>query len=278
MVVRSRVTWCPVVDTLVGTSPRSIDHQAFLTTDKGRLPLRVCSSPQRSTTTTKATTPSPSTNTFGHFKSIVLISITVLLVALTALISMGAFQERRVFEALLYQPYAVRTKGQWYRLLTHAFIHADWSHLLVNMFVLYMFGRNVEMLFALVTPLPTILAYLALYIGGILFAALPGLAKRSADPGYRSVGASGAVSAVLFAQILLLPTREVSILFVPIAMPAWVFGILYLVYSWYMDKRGGDHVAHDAHFYGAVFGILFTTALRPDLLYHLGSFQRSLGY
>ncbi len=204
--------------------------------------------------------------------------ITVLLVAFTALISIGAFQERRVFETLLYQPYAVRAKGQWYRLLTHAFIHADWAHLLVNMFVLYMFGRNVEMLYALVTPLPAIVSYLALYIGGVLFAALPGLAKHGGDPGYRSVGASGAVSAVLFAQILLLPTREVSILLVPIAMPAWIFGILYLAYSWYMDKRASDHVAHDAHFYGAVFGILFTTALRPDLLLHLGSFERSLGY
>ncbi|HRH68996.1 MAG TPA: rhomboid family intramembrane serine protease [Flavobacteriales bacterium] len=206
------------------------------------------------------------------------LSITVLLVAVTALVSIGAFQDRRVFEELLYQPYAVRARGQWYRLFTHAFIHADWPHLAVNMFVLYMFGRNVEMLFALVSPVPPTLAYLGLYVGGVLFAALPGLAKHSADPGYRSVGASGAVSAVLFAQILLLPTRQVSVLLVPIAMPAWVFGILYLAYSWYMDKRGGDHVAHDAHFYGAVFGIGFTTALHPDLLFHLGSFERSLGY
>jgi len=206
------------------------------------------------------------------------LSITVLLIAVTALVSIGAFQDRRVYEALLYQPYAVRAKGHWYRMFTHAFVHADWPHLLVNMFVLFMFGQNVELLYAMVTPLPTIVAYLALYIGGILFAALPGLVKHSTDPGYRSVGASGAVSAVLFAQILLLPTREVSILLVPIAMPAWVFGILYLIYSWYMDKRANDHVAHDAHFYGAVFGILFTAALHPDLLFHLGSFERSLGY
>ena len=106
--------------------------------------------------------------------------------------------------------------------------------------------------------------YVALYIGGIIFASIPGMVKHANDPSYRAVGASGAVSAVLFAQILILPTQGVSILFIPIELPAFLFGGLYLIYSWYMDNRGGDHVAHDAHFYGAIFGILFTTAMDPS--------------
>lgn len=203
--------------------------------------------------------------------------ITLVLVAASVLTSMACFQDRRLLDTLAFQPYAVRNQGQWYRLFTHAFVHADWPHLFVNMFVLFMFGRNVELLFSEVTALPAQVVYGTLYIGGILFATLPGMAKYGQDPNYRSVGASGAVSAVLFAQILLLPTRESDMMFIK-NVPNWLFGILYLVYSYFMDKRGGDHVAHDAHFYGAVFGVLFTTALDPDLLLHLGAFQRSIGY
>lgn len=203
--------------------------------------------------------------------------ITVVLVLLSVLVSIAAFQDRRLFEALLYEPFVIQARGQWYRFVTHAFIHAHWPHLLVNMLVLYMFGRNVEMLFGMITGGPVLLPYLGLYLGGILFSSIPSYRKHVHTPGYRAVGASGAVSAVLFAQILMLPTRKVGILLVPIAMPAWVFGVLYLIYSWYMDKRGGDNVAHDAHFYGAVYGVLFTTALEPQLLLSIGSFQRSLG-
>lgn len=190
-------------------------------------------------------------------------TITLVLVAITAMVSVGAFQNGQVFDNLLFQPYAVRERGQWYRLLTHALVHADWGHLIVNMFVLYMFGRNVEVLLPMVTELSPALAYLGLYIGGVLFATLPGMAKHARNPAYRSVGASGAVSAVLFSQILLTPTNHVSVFFIQ-DIPSWLFGILYLIYSFFMDKRGGDNVAHDAHFFGAVFGVLYTAALWPQ--------------
>lgn len=203
--------------------------------------------------------------------------ITIAFVLVSTLVSIAAFNDQRLFTALLFEPYVIHARKQWYRFLTHAFIHANWPHLLVNMFVLYMFGRNVEMLFGMITNGPVLLPYLGLYLGGILFSSVPSYKKHIHDPGYRAVGASGAVSAVLFAQILLLPTRNVGILLVPVEMPAWIFGVLYLVYSWYMDKRGGDNVAHDAHFYGAVYGIIFTAALEPQLLLNIGSFQRSLG-
>ncbi len=205
-------------------------------------------------------------------------SITLLLIILTGAVSLAAFNNPGLFQRLLFEPFVIGVRGEWYRFITHAFIHANWPHLLVNMFVLYFFGRNVEMLYPMIAPgLPVWVSFLGLYVGGILASSIPSYRKHLYNPTYRAVGASGAVSAVLFAQVLMLPTSEVAFLFLPIPMPAWVFGVLYLAYSWYMDKRGGDNVAHDAHFHGAVFGIIYTAALSPDLVMHLGAFQRSLG-
>ncbi len=206
-------------------------------------------------------------------------SITLIIVGITALLSIAAFSDQRLFSALLFEPFVIKARGEWYRFITHAFIHANWPHLAVNMFVLYMFGRNVEMLLPEVTGRPdlVVLHYLLLYGGGVLFSTLPSYQRNIHDPGYRAVGASGAVSAVLFAQIIMLPTSPVRFLFIPFPIPAYVFGILYLAYSYYMDKRGGDNVAHDAHFFGAVYGLLFMILLDPGLVLDIGGFQRSLG-
>lgn len=204
-------------------------------------------------------------------------SITLIIIAVTALLSIAAFNDQRLFSALLFEPFVIKSRGEWYRFITHAFIHANWPHLAVNMFVLYMFGRNVEMLLPYVTGQGVLVHYLLLYGGGILFSTLPSYQRNIHDPSYRAVGASGAVSAVLFAQIIMLPTSPVQFLFIPFPIPAYVFGILYLAYSYYMDKRGGDNVAHDAHFFGAVYGLLFMIILDPSLVLDIGGFQRSMG-
>jgi membrane associated rhomboid family serine protease len=205
------------------------------------------------------------------------LSITILLIVAIALVSVVAFSDQRLFSALLFEPYVMRVRGEWYRVVSHAFIHAHWPHLIVNMFVLYMFGRNVELLYAMVSDRPVWSTYLLLFLGGVVIASLPGFRRHAQDPSYRAVGASGGVSAVLFAQILLLPTTKVTFLLLPIPLPAWVFGVLYLVYSWQMDRRSNDNVAHDAHFYGAVFGVVFTALLDPRLITHVGYLQRQLG-
>ena len=205
------------------------------------------------------------------------ISITLIIVALTALVSVVAFGNRQLFMALLFEPFVVHARSQHYRFLTHAFVHANWPHLLVNMLVLYSFGINVETLLPHLIGRPATLHYVVLYIGAVVISSLPGYYRHMHDPMYRAVGASGAVSAVLFAQVLMLPTTGVSFLFFPYPIPAWIFGLLYLGYSWYMDKRGGDNVAHDAHFYGAVFGLLYMVVLAPELMLDPGGFQRSLG-
>lgn len=203
------------------------------------------------------------------------LTITLGLVVLTSLVSIAAFQDRKTFEGLLFSPYAVQHRQQWYRLFSHGLLHADVMHLMVNMFVLWSFGGAVELLYPIISPLPAGVAYVALYLGGMLFATLPGMAKYRNNPSYRSVGASGAVSAVVFAQVVMLPTHQVSLFFIQ-QLPAWLFGVLYLVYSYAMDKRGGDQVAHDAHFYGAVFGVLFTFALHPPILLDFGMLERSV--
>jgi membrane associated rhomboid family serine protease len=214
---------------------------------------------------------------FGTHQRPVNEPITLILIAASALLSIVAFGDRRLFNALLFEPFVIRARGDWYRFVTHAFIHANWPHLLVNMFVLYMFGRNVEVLLPMISEGSVVLNYLLLYFGGIIFSTLPSYQRNIHDPSYRAVGASGAVSAVLFAQILMLPTSPVVMFFFPVPMPAWVFGLLYLAYSYYMDKRGGDNVAHDAHFFGAIYGILFMVFLDPGLVLDLGGFQRSIG-
>lgn len=205
------------------------------------------------------------------------ISLTSILVVGTFSVSIAAFSDRRLFERLLFDPFVIQARRQWYRFVSHALVHANWGHLIVNMFVLYFFGRNVEMLFGMITGRPATVPFLLLYLGGVVFSSLPSYRKHRLDPSYRAVGASGAVSAVLFAQVLMLPTRTITLLFLPIPMPAWLFGGLYLVYSWYMDKSGGDNVAHDAHFYGALYGVLFSAAMDPGLILDFGAFQRSLG-
>lgn len=203
-------------------------------------------------------------------------SITLLIIIVTALISIGAWQDRRVFLALLFEPFVIRAGGEWHRFVTHAFIHADGYHLFVNMFVLYMFGANVERLYQGLTDGSGALAFSGLYLGGILFSSLVGYRRHIHDPGYRAVGASGAVAAVLFAHILMLPTQSIYLMFIPIPIPSFVFGILYLVYERYMDKRGGDNVAHDAHFHGALFGVVYTAIVEPRLVLELGYLQGGL--
>lgn len=192
--------------------------------------------------------------------------ITLLLLAASFIVSVLAFSNQRLFTDLLFEPFVMKARGQWHRFVTHAFIHANWPHLLVNMFVLYGFGQHVEQALWFYAPAAPALAFAALYFGGILFSSLPAYRRHVHDPNYRAVGASGAVSAVLFAYILMTPTNVIRFLFIPAPIPAWVFGGLYLFYSWYMDKRSRDNIAHDAHFYGAVYGLVFMVILDPGIV------------
>jgi membrane associated rhomboid family serine protease len=196
------------------------------------------------------------------------LSITLAIIVVTAIVSLYALRDRRVFMALLFEPYAIRTGKDWYRFLTHGFVHGDYMHLIVNMYVLFMFGNAVQGEFEAITIGQGTAPFLLLYLGGIILSSVPGYFKHRHDPNYRAVGASGATSAVVFAFILLNPEAKLGLILIPIPIAAWLFGLLYLGYEWYMSKRGGDGIAHDAHYFGALYGIAFTALLDHDAVGH----------
>lgn len=163
-------------------------------------------------------------------------------------------------------PYAVKRNNEWWRFITSGFLHADFMHLFFNMFVLYSFGLALFQYFENLFQELAIYYFLVLYIGAIIISDLSSYIKHHNSPSYRSLGASGAVSAILFAFILINPMSQVLVFFIP--MPGVLMGAIYLGYSWYMAKQGGDRINHDAHFYGALFGFLFPILLKSELFFH----------
>jgi len=197
-----------------------------------------------------------------------MIIINFIIIAITVITSILAWNQQELFSKLKFNPYLTKERKEYWRLISYGLIHADWIHLLVNMFVLYSFGNLVTQYFDLLFPGKSVFYYLILYVGGLLIASAPGFGRHKNNPYYNAVGASGAVSAVLFSSIVFNPMSKIYLFFVPIGIPAVVFGILYLVYSAYMDKKGKDNVGHDAHFWGGVFGFVITIALKPELFLH----------
>ncbi len=193
--------------------------------------------------------------------------MTLTIILITAAVSVLCFQNTGLFTKLLLNPYRTFREKEWWRLISHGFVHADWTHLIVNMFVLYSFGRATEGYFSNLVDLGYIrspmLHFFLLYFGGMLVASIPSMLRHRNDPNYNSVGASGAVSAVVFTSIFFSPLQNLYLYFIP--MPGIVFGILYLVYSQVMARRASDNVNHEAHFTGAVFGLVYPILLEPGL-------------
>ncbi len=194
--------------------------------------------------------------------------ITYGIIIFTVFVSIVCFNNDELFNRLKFNAFDVKHSNQWYRFFSYGFLHSGWVHLLINMVVLYSFGGMVEH----VSKVPKflfgneyILYYLLLYIGGLLFSIIPAYGMHKNDVFYNAVGASGAISAVIFASILMLPTGHISIYFLPIEIPAWMFGILYIVYEFIMSRKAKDNIGHDAHLWGAVYGVVFTLALKPSI-------------
>lgn len=191
--------------------------------------------------------------------------ITIFLVIITALVSILAFQNQELSDKLRFNAWLIYKKQEGWRFLSYGLIHADWMHLMVNMFVLYSFGPFVEEYYRWHYGPPAPFYFLLLYIGGLAFSVAGSFARHKENPHYNAVGASGAVSAVVFSVMVFEPMAPLRIIFIPIDIPAILFGFLYLVYSAWMSKKGTDNIGHDAHFWGAVFGFVFTIALKPSL-------------
>ncbi len=203
-------------------------------------------------------------------------SITIAIILLTVVTSVIAFphdvqsvnsiRKPEWFDRFKFNAYAVSKHKQYYRLISYGFIHANWTHLLFNVITLYFFGRLVELYFSGLWGNLGGLIYLAFYISALIISSLQDLITNRNNSYYNAVGASGAVSAVLYASILFAPNEKLFIFFIPIPITSWIFGILYLGYSYYMSRKKIDNIGHNAHFWGAVYGFIFPIIFFPELI------------
>lgn len=190
----------------------------------------------------------------------------LLIITVTALTSFLAWRSPSLLDSWLMNPYRIYSRGEYHRFLTSGFIHADVGHLLFNMLSLYFFGGIIEQIFSALFGGLGPIYLIGFYLAGILVSDIPSYLKHRFDPGYNSLGASGGVSSVLFAAILFSPLSKIYIYFIPIGIPGFIFGGLYLAYSYYESKQNRGNVNHDAHLYGALFGIVCMIAIYPQVL------------
>lgn len=189
-------------------------------------------------------------------------SINLIIIILTSLISFSAFKNQAILNKYAFIPYQVKYCAEYVRLISHAFLHVDLAHLLFNMFSLYMFGELIE--HQLVLNYGAFLGelhFLIIYFVGALLATVWPYIRNSNNDLYISVGASGAVSSVIFASMLWNPTMEVGIIFLPFYIPSYIFAPIYLAFEYWSLKRGKSNIAHDAHIGGALFGILYVAII-----------------
>jgi len=199
------------------------------------------------------------------------LSSTLVIIAITCAVSLLALGNQKLLLGMLFWPPAVTKQGEYQRLLTYGLVHADFTHLLFNMFTLYFFGTLVERFYQ---ARMGDYGFAFFYTLGLVASILPTWWRHRHDPEYRSLGASGAVMAVLFASILFDPWMLIYV-FAALPVPAIVYALLFVVYEVWADRRGRDRVNHSAHLWGAAYGLLFTLAVDPSLW---GRFLRLLAH
>jgi len=186
---------------------------------------------------------------------------TLIILAVTCIVSFMAFSNRNLIDDLILWPPAIERKKQYWRLVTYGLIHADGMHLLFNMMTLFFFGRIME---PQVNQSLGAFGFVLFYVGGLVISILPTYLKNRHNSNYRSLGASGAVSAVMFAFILYSPWARIYVYFLPV--PAIIYAVLYVIYSVYMDRQGRGNINHIAHLWGAAYGVVFTVVVNPGVL------------
>ncbi|MEL7249929.1 MAG: rhomboid family intramembrane serine protease [Bacteroidota bacterium] len=187
------------------------------------------------------------------------LSITLIIIIMTCVISYQAFSNPMMKAKLLFRPVDA-SRGEWYRFLSSGLIHADWMHLLVNMYVLFAFGEVVEQVFTMVIfgEVWGRLAFIGFYMSAVVISSIPTFFRHQDNFAYSALGASGATSAIVFAYIVIAPWSKLTFLFLPfLSIPAIILGIGYIWYSNYMDGKGIDNIGHNAHLTGAIYGVVF---------------------
>ena len=175
---------------------------------------------------------------------------------------MYAFSNPPVIHAFILNPYETNERKQYYRLLTSGFIHKDHAHLLWNMISFFFFGGVVEQAFQVIFGELGNIYFILLYLLAIIVSDVPTFLRHRNSPGYNSLGASGGVAAVIFASIVLLPLNDICLYFA-LCMPGFILGTLYIVFSYYQGRKANDGINHEAHLYGALFGLIFCAILYP---------------
>ncbi|MFY7707707.1 MAG: rhomboid family intramembrane serine protease [Flavobacteriales bacterium] len=192
--------------------------------------------------------------------------LTLIITAVTAIISYQAFNNYSLFQKLLFNPWSVKNRNEYYRVLSHTLVHSDFTHLAFNMITFFSFGSFLEQYFyALWGQQKGMILFLVLYIGGTIVASLPALRKHSDNSSYNAVGASGAVSAIMMAFMIMFPMAQLRFFFL-IPMPAYIGALVFFAMEHFLQKKGGTNIAHDAHIYGAMAGIIFTMVVDFDYL------------
>ena len=185
--------------------------------------------------------------------------ITFILIGINVIFSIIGFSNKDLVSKTIMWPYGVKRNNQYYRFITSGFLHADWMHLFFNMFTLFFFGLTIEHRFSS-EGLGGNIAYIALYFAALIVSDIPSYLKHNNDPNYRSLGASGAVSAVVFAAIVFDPWSSIY-LYGAIKISAALYAVLFILYCVYMGRKSEDNINHDAHLWGSLFGLAFTLAL-----------------
>ncbi len=191
--------------------------------------------------------------------------ITITIIILTVLLSIRAFKDYNLMDRLIFNPLKVK-EGEWFRLFTYGGIHADYPHLIFNMFTLYFFGMEVERICisALGSNIGSI-SFIVLYISSLVISILPTYFKQKNNSSYRGLGASGAVSSIVFAYVLVNPMNFMGIMFIPVMLPAFLFGIIFLLVSFYLDRKQTGRINHSAHISGGIYGLLYMIAVFSTL-------------
>lgn len=191
-------------------------------------------------------------------------SVNIIIIFSIAAVSFLGFSNQTLFLKFLFKPYSILKDKEWYRFISSAWLHADYMHLFVNLFVLYSFGNYLEYFLNVYYEEQSSVLYLFLFLGSTVVSHIPSYVKHKSNIKYQAVGASGGVSGILFTYILINPLSMLELyLFIPI--PAIVFGILYLWYSYYMSKNNMDNIGHETHIYGALGGMILITIIKPGI-------------
>lgn len=189
------------------------------------------------------------------------ITISAIIIFLTTLgVSLYTmYKNQRLYWQMALNPYLVYYYKKYYKMLTSGFVHADMGHLLFNMITFYFFAFQLEGKIGA-------FSFILIYLGSMVLSNISTVIKHKDNPDYHSVGASGAISGILFSSILYFPDMKLLIFPIPIPIPSPIFAILYLVYSHFAAKRSGDNINHDAHLWGAFAGVVLTLILNPEAL------------